>query len=211
MTLNVFVDDREGDRIETAKKWWNAIPAHLDVGDYICNGKIVIEYKRMDDFLNSIRDGRLKRESLNQAELFDYHYVMIVGNLRTTIAQLRKNGVIFSEAEYNGAVTSLSTYTNLLWADNKSQAFKMMDMIFRKCSDGKDRSLQDIPKPSRNPVLNYLASCTNMNTVRAKNIVDSLGLTKGTDLFTLTKEDLLTVKGIGDKIADNVIEDIYGG
>ena len=43
---------------------------------------------------------------------------------------------------------------------------------------------------------------------RAKLITDSLNLETVEDLFNVTKEDLTNIKGIGDKIADNILSNL---
>lgn len=207
MSHNVFVDSRETKpRINAAKKRWNTVVKQLPVGDYICDGKIAIEYKTMSDFLSSIRDGRLKKESINQLD-FPYHYVVVVGNIDATLRSLRgKYG--YTKSEFNGALSSLLTYTKVIPASNMNHAFNLMDMVFNKCLDGKDRTIQSHSKLNSNPCFNYLAFIPGVGESRAKLITEELGLNNAHDLFTVTRDDLMSINGIKDKLADKILKEL---
>ena len=82
---NLLVDAREHKRIPYIQArchtWgWDMEVKQLQYGDYVC-GNTVIEYKTTLDFINSIMDGRLKKETIDQANHFPYHYVLIVGDV----------------------------------------------------------------------------------------------------------------------------------
>lgn len=203
---NVLADSHESKpRINAAKKRWNTVVKQLDVGDYICDGKVVVEYKTMPDFLSSMRDGRLKRESINQLA-FPYHYIVVVGDVDTTIKSLRYKNIYYTKAEYNGALSSLLTYTKVIPASNMNHAFNLMGMVFDKCLDNKDRTIPSHPKPSSNPCFNFLAFIPGIAEERAKLITEELELNTAQDLFTVTKEDLMGVSGIKEKLADKIMK-----
>ena len=109
---------------------------------------------------------------------------------------------------FNGALVSISTYTNVLQAGNQHQAFEIMDLIFRKTNDGKNRLQLPVEKPSNNPVFNYLAGIYKVGSDRANLIIDALELHNLNELMVITKEDLLSIDGIGETTANRVMEAI---
>ena len=48
-----------------------------------------------------------------------------------------------------------------------------------------------------------------MSSIRADRIVETLSLETVNDVTCLTKEDLLTVDGIGENLADNIILSLF--
>lgn len=206
--MKVYVDSRESDaRKKLAKKHWEVEIKELPIGDYIYND-IVVEYKNMPDFLGSIRDNRLKKETVEQAKEFKHHYLVLEGNVDKTLRELDYAGIQFTKAEYNGALTSILTYTRVLPSTNPSHSFKLMDLLFKKLSDGKDRTIIPPEKPSSNPVYNYVASVYKVGDVRAKAIIDTLNLSTLKDLLNVEESDLLQVNGVGKDTSRRIMEAI---
>ena len=59
--ITVIADNRETMNIDKLLESYGArvITRKLEVGDYILSDQVAVERKTMDDFLNSIKDGRL--------------------------------------------------------------------------------------------------------------------------------------------------------
>ena len=206
--MKVIVDSRESEsRKKIASKHWNIEIQELPIGDYVYKDT-VIEYKTMNDFLSSIRDNRLKKETISQAMEYPHHYLLLEGDVDKTLRELDYKGVLFTKAEYNGAITSLLTYTQIIPATNPSHAFRLMDLLFKKLYDGKNRMILPVEKPSTNPVYNYLAGVYKVGDVRASKIIQSLKLNNLEDLLNLTEKDLLNIDGIGKDTARRVMEAI---
>lgn len=205
--LNVQVDYHEStSRQNKAAKRWNTTVEELPIGDFVCEHQVAVEYKTMPDFISSVMDGRLKEESLNQMEVFPHHYVMVEGNIDATLKQLRYTNVSFTKNQYNGAITSLLQYTKVIHATNEHHAFELMDSLFHKCLDGKDRTIHKVTKYGNNPCLNYIASIPQIGEDTASWIVNQYEPKKLSDLLDIGYDELTNVKGISDKKANKIIE-----
>lgn len=221
--MKLLIDSREQSRIAYAQRrckgWgWESEVKELPIGDYVC-GNTVVEYKTVMDYCHSMYDGRLKRETINQANTFPFHFVIVEGNVhmgcKSYAMYLQRAKKIdykpsFFDTHFYSSVASLSTYTNVLMVDNQKSAFNLMKLLFEKCNDDKGRVVLPIDKMSRNPCYNYIRSIPRINDKRANAIVDALELTNLKELLDVKKKDLLTVKGIGDTLADEIMKAIRG-
>ena len=105
----VQISDKELKRIPQAEEYFQSLGLETEVtnlqyGDYVFDGKVAVEYKKMSDFIASIQDNRVFNEAINQAENFDWHYVLIHGNEhdRTKCLAMSKNYIpvsIFNSME----------------------------------------------------------------------------------------------------------------
>lgn len=80
------IDDREdGKRIESAMKFFNengvqTKQTRLPVGDYLFNDKLVFEWKTPSDFVSSIMDRRIFKQTQRMRQ-YPFSYIIIVGNV----------------------------------------------------------------------------------------------------------------------------------
>ena len=91
---------------------------------------------------------------------------------------------------------------------------KSYEIVSKILKDNNDVKMVDKPQNGLiNPVASYL-SCIYVNdsqrlpTSTAVRITDEFGLETVSQLVALSKEDLLKVRGIGDKTADAIVEAI---
>ena len=119
----------------------------LRYGDYVC-GNTVIEYKTCIDFIQSIFDGRLKKETIDQANAFPFHFVFVVGSIDMACYQIKKytKKTKFHKTSFYSAMASLVTYTNVLYFPNQKDAFQMMKFVFEKCNDTNQRIVKPVEK-----------------------------------------------------------------
>lgn len=213
--MDIKIDNRERKRVKKAVEYYKSRNHMvnvevLDTGDYLFEDKVVFEYKTYSDAFSSIRDGRLFDESLRQSEAYPYHYVIIVGtdkDRQNALYKLFKLKVHFTIKQYYGAVARLNTYTNVIFAPNTMKAFKLMECQTEKCLDNKPM-IRELNNKTDNPALNILMFLPDIKYNRAKLITDALKLETVEDLFNITKKDLTEIKGIGDKIADNIMRNL---
>lgn len=213
--MNIKIDNRERKRVKKAVEYYEnknhmVNVEVLDTGDYIFEDKVVFEYKTYSDIFSSIMDGRLFDESLRQCEVYPYHYVIVVGtdkDRQNALYKLFKLKVRFSIKQYYGAIARLNTYTNVIFAPNTMKAFKIMECQADKCLDSKPM-IRELKTKTDNPALNILMFLPEIKYNRAKLITDALELETVEDLFNVTKDDLIGIKGIGDKIADNILNNL---
>lgn len=212
----ILIDSREQHRIDYAMKMfdkWNLDykVQQLPIGDYVC-GNTVIEYKTTADFIQSVRNGRLQREAIDQANNFPNHFVFVVGDIDGTIQYYNKfqRGRIFTKSQYWAAVASLLTYTNVVMFPTIDDAFSCMRKVFEKCNDNSRRVVRPVEKNSSNPAFNFLAGIPGVSGKRAGLICHTLQLESLNDLLSINKTKLVNVDTIGNKTAENIMKAIKG-
>ena len=217
--MKVFIDTRETDRIKPAMFYFstkNSVSVEeLDIGDYIFEEdekQVVFEYKTMTDFINSVTEGRVFNQAIDQQSQFLYHFVIIEG----TDEEMQKicsdryysTGVSFSKAQFYGAIARLNTFTTVIRAPNKKTAFEIMEVQSKKCFDDKAVA-KSFPKSEGNAAFRYLCYCCNrVGSKTAELIVNELSLNNLEDIIALKKDELTNIYGIGDATADTILEQV---
>ena len=214
-----MVDSREKKRINRAKEYftdnpdlkteYTVIQKELDTGDFVFDGKVCFEYKTQSDFISSIVDGRVFNEAIKQSETYPYHFVIIQGTNRDRKQALSYAGS-FNLKQYYGAIARLNTYTTVINCTGLTEdAFYQMHVQSKKCLDSKDIKIKHFDCKSGNPAFNALCYCLDdVADIRAKAIVNHLNLKTWSDVYHLTRQDLLDVPGIGDVLSENIIQQI---
>ena len=209
MKEKVIVDSRETEhRKKIAVKTFgkeNVIVKQMDYGDYVYKN-VAIEFKTVKDFIDSIKDKRIFNQSIGMSEMYDYHYVIIYGDVGKTLNELYRYKHVFTVGQYVGAIASLSQITHVLKVENESQAFKLAKALFKKCTDGKNRSIKSPNvKKHKNKLVGVLSYIGGINATRAEKLIDELGINSFYELINLTEEDIKSVSGFGDKTAKNIV------
>lgn len=105
-------------------------------------------------------------------------------------------------------MSSLLTYTNVVTFKDDKEAFQCMRFVFEKCNDTGNRIVRPIEKLSRNPTYNFLVGIPRVSQKRAESIVSMHNLKTLRDLLKLDKKKLVACQGIGDGLADSILEAI---
>ena len=212
MENSLVIDSREHKRIQSATKYYQDLGydvtvSTLDTGDYLFNDQVVFEFKTMMDYMSSIVDGRVFRECILQSESYPYHFCIIQGSNYDLKRALDYSNV--SYRQYVGSISRLNTYTTVINSmGGVKNAYHQMHTQTSKCLDDIGKVKQFKVK-EYNTAFNILAyTIPRVSTMRADRIVETLGLETVTDVVNLTKEELLTVDGIGDNLAENIIKHI---
>ena len=200
--MNVTVDSRETEkRKNKAKKIFKEIEIRqLECGDYVYEDKVAVELKTANDFINSVKSKRIYKQAIKMAESYEKHYIIVYGNMQSAISQTHYLGHPFSVNHYVGSLASLSQTTQVLQVSNESQAFKLMQSLFKKSTDNKNRF---IIKPTqtheKNKMISIVMYLGGMNSEKATELVDKFEIDNLSDLLKLRKKDIESVKGIGFK------------
>ena len=227
--MNISIDSREkGRRFRAAKhyedKGHDTIVQSLDVGDYVFDDRVVFEYKEIGDFMGSVLNESVFNEALNQAQVFDFHYVVVQGNLHKWLESNwryvntrwgnRYDKYLHSSlSRYFGALRRLRTFTCPVLVETEEQAFDEMLLQAIKCLDGKSKFYSNVtrPVPSQDPVDVLLTSCKGVSSKKAKLIKQTLNIKRLHDLINCSVEDFNKVKSIGEITANNIYEFIHKG
>ena len=212
----VLVDNREKGRIKYAMEQYapfNPSVIQLDVGDYVFIGdngvKVCIEYKTGSDFLNSItQDNHLHNQVYFMNKEYDYTFIMIESEdlMHETEQLYYSSGVSVNMQQINGAISTFNTESTVLMAQTTYQAF---DLMMRTA--GKIILQEPIRykygRKTTNSALNYLSSIKGLDS-KAGIICRQLDLRTLNDLLNLTANDLITVNGVGKKLAEKILSEL---
>ncbi len=208
-TMDIIIDSREQKRIPIAKKYYesqrmNVSIKELNTGDYLFDNQVVMEFKTWPDFIASITDNRLFNETISQMEEYKIHFLVLHGTNRDYKKALEQTGL--EEKHITGAIARLLTYTKIIRSTGTiTDTFQLMKTTAEKCLDNKT-ICKGFGTKSVNPAFNVLCFCVDdINSERAKAIVNTLELKTFKDVCNLTYKDLLSVPGIGDKLATNIL------
>ena len=217
--MKVFVDSRETDRIKPAMFYFslkNSVSiVELETGDYIFeeDGKqVVFEYKTMPDFINSVTEGRVFNQAIDQQSQFEHHFVIIEGTdedmKKICSDRYYSTGVSFSKEQFYGAISRLNTFTTVIRVPDRKTAFEVMEQQTKKCLDDKAVA-KSFPKSEGNSAFRFLCyCCRGVGSKTAEKIVDELSLNNLKDVIDLKKDDLVSLSGIGDAKATNILEQV---
>jgi len=215
--MQLTIDSREQSRIQSATEYYKQQGLTVEVqeeqvGDYIFNNQVCFEFKTIPDFVSSIQNGRVFNQAINQAETYDYHYVIIQGDdhTRAKALAMSRNYREATYFQYLGALASLNRYTTVIesYSPFINEAYYRMLITAKKCLNNKP-IVKKFPRKDKNPAFNYLCYCIyGVSAKRAKDIVYTCHLKTMEDLFNLTHQDLVKIDGIGDNLADKILTSI---
>lgn len=227
--MEILIDSREKARkIRAAdfyaEKGHNSTIKSLDVGDYVFSDQVVFEYKEIGDFMSSVLNESLFNEAMNQALEYDFHYVIVQGNLRSWLddnwkyvhTKWRNRYDKYLHANlgrYFGALRRLRTFTCPILVVKEEQAFDEMLLQAIKCLDGKSKFYSNVtrPIPSQDPIDVLLTSCKGVSSKKAEAIRKHHSINTLYDLMNLTVNDFKEVEGLGEITSTNVYEFIHLG
>jgi DNA excision repair protein ERCC-4 len=218
--MHLKIDHREHDRSESATEYYQqqgltVETVELPVGDYLfTDGKdsVVFEYKTIPDYISSINDGRLWNEAINQAENYNYHFIIIHGDLYQRTKELIKSRdyIPMTIQQYIGSISSLNRYTTVIQCYNSviEEAYFTMMKQAEKCLSNRP-IVKKFPKKHKNSAFNFLCyTIYGINYKKADAIVKKYNLKTLSDLQNLTSEKLVKVDGIGERNAKRIMEAI---
>lgn len=217
--MNVIIDSRETDRIRAAIFFYslrNTVSVEeLPIGDYIFEDKgkqAVFEYKTMSDFINSVSEGRVFNQAIDQRNEFKNHFVIIEGTdedmKKLSDEKYWSTGLNFTKKQFYGAISRLNTFTTVLRVPNRKTAFEVMEQQAIKCFD-EGVLAKTFPKSEGNSAFRYLSyCCRGVGSKTAEKIVEELKLNNLEDILNMEKEDLMSIHRIGDTTADTILSQI---
>lgn len=225
--MEIIIDNREKDRIQKGKQFYenknhNVTIKQLPVGDFVFENKIVFEIKLLPDMLQSITNGSVFDECVNQAMEYPYHYLLVVGDLVTTlndnfrIPAIRKRWGTkdkyfkYMFSVFDGAVCSLRSFTNVIFVDTIEKGFTVMLKQSIHCLKATPHG--GISRPvlnTHNPVDSLLSEVKHVSTNKSEKIRETLSINCLDDLLIKSIEDFTSVPGIGVSTAENIYNWIH--
>ena len=176
----------------------------LKVSDYsqkLKDGHEVVVERKSNDFFSSIFDGRLFEQisDISDDENIIIGFLIIDKSLSDLLSMARENNI--SENVVFGTLASccLRGYPPI-FTDNIDNFSKIVDKIFEKSYDGKERVL--LPKLAVGKGDNII-TFPGIDVVIGRRLYEYFGSIKA--IVNADKESLKNVKGVGDKLADKIM------
>ncbi len=206
--LTIIVDSRERNSTivkELVKRDVHIIFEKLTVGDYICSDQVVVERKEKDDFISSIMDNRL----FNQAKLLSSSTIK-------PIMLIEGKESLFSSALHPhaiaGSISALAVDFGipLIFTKNQYETAEILYSILKREQEEKKRSISiGIKKGAglKNQLEKTVATFPHVDYKMATRLLRKFGSLR--ELILARREEYKELKGIGEKIANDIIEYTY--
>lgn len=177
----------------------------LNVGDFICSDRVVIERKEVGDFLQSVIDQRLFSQMEKLKECFERPIMIIEGSQERLFFErnIHPNvirGVLASIAvDYSIPIiwtrNSQETAAQVFWIANREQNLPNREPQIRN-----SQRLDSLSKQQE-----YLiAGLPGISNGRARKLLQEFKTPK--KIFSAKEEKILKVNGFGEKIAKRIRE-----
>ncbi len=177
----------------------------LDLGDYICSDQIVVERKTEDDFVKSIIDKRLFTQAKALVESCAKPVMIIEGDLNIFSSSLHPHAI-------TGALTSLATDFRLpiIHTRNQKETAEILFSLARREQEERQRRISIGKRKGMGLKIQMeetIASLPHIDHKISNRLLKHFGSIK--NVMTANREDFFEVRGIGEKIANDIIDYIY--
>ncbi|HUT81566.1 MAG TPA: DEAD/DEAH box helicase [Candidatus Bathyarchaeia archaeon] len=175
----------------------------LTVGDFVVSSRVCVERKDVADFSQSIIDGRLFSQLIALKQNYLVPLLIIEGE------SLYGHKALNPEA-IRGAIASITLNFDIriIWTRNVKDTAKFLRTLAKREQQQVDRT--PLIRTEKTPIdpselLEFIvAGFPNINTVLAKRILEKFSTLER--FFNAKIEDLQEIKGIGKKMAQEIID-----
>jgi ERCC4-related helicase len=204
LAIAIVVDSRELSALvtrELVKLGASVRSQTLDVGDFILSDRVAVERKEVEDFASSIIDGRLFQQAVKLKESYSNPLILVEGETWSGTGRVRP------EAMMGAYASVLVDYgIPIFWAQKPSEAALLMYAIARREQVQEKRAprIMTSSKPSaiEDQQEFIVASLPSIDNARAKKLLSSFRTVER--IFQASKEELMSVTGIGEKISEEI-------
>ncbi|MEK6976870.1 MAG: DEAD/DEAH box helicase [Candidatus Hydrothermarchaeota archaeon] len=212
MELSIIVDSRELSSSVARELLGHGVlskPQRLEVGDYILSDRVGVERKTVEDFLQSVIDGRLMAQIKALKESFPRPILLLEGEGLYSKRDIHPNAV-------RGALAAVAIDFGVpvLWTRDEKETAAILALIAkREAGEGREPRVRGEKRAvSLEEVQEFIvAGLPNINVTLARRLLEEFGSPQG--VFGAKEEELVKVKGIGEKTAAEirrVLEGKYG-
>jgi Fanconi anemia group M protein len=177
----------------------------LDIGDYICSDRIVVERKTGDDFIKSILDKRLFVQTKVLVESCSKPVMILEGDFNLFSSSLHPHALA-------GALTSLATDFRLpiIHTQNQKETAEILFALARREQEERKRSISIGKRKGiglKSQLEEAIASLPHVDHKIASRMLKHFGSVK--EIMNAKLEDFFEVRGVGEKIASDIVDFIY--
>jgi len=204
--IKIIVDNREYRSNVTRNLTVKGVfiePQQLDVGDYILSSRIGVERKNVDDFLESLINGKLFKQITRLRDTYSRPILILEGENLLTKRNINHNAIFGSLASISVdyGIPILNTKNSLETADLLTVIAKREQREDKKTVAIRGDKPQMSLKESQQFIIEGLP---NVSAVIAKRLLSHFGSIK--DIANASEKELTDVKGVGKNIASGIIK-----
>ncbi len=171
----------------------------LDVGDYVLSKRVCVEFKAVDDFVNSILDGRLMAQ-MRALTRYQRPLLVVQGGDWYSQRNVHPNAI-------RGALSAISVSFGvpILTTQNDKDTASLLALIARREKDGGIGAAEfAAPRPQneQEELVAVVAQLHGVGPVLAPKLLAFFGTLR--DLANASVDDLTSVEGIGKKKAEEI-------
>lgn len=177
-------------------------PQQLDVGDYVLSSRIGVERKNVDDFLNSLIDGKLFKQMARLRDAYSRPVLILEGENLLTTRNINHNAIF-------GSLASISVDFGIpvLTTKDASETADLLKVIAQREQKEEKKAVavrgEKTQMSLRERQQFIIEGLPNVSAVIAKRLLSHFGSIK--DIANATEEELMEVKGVGKNIANEII------
>ena len=178
-------------------------PQQLDTGDYVLSTRIGVERKNVDDFLQSLIEGKLFRQMSQLRDAYSRPVLILEGDNLLTRRNINHNAIF-------GSLASITVDFGIpiLMTKDPSETADLLNVIAQR-EQREDKKVVATRGEKRQMSLMerqqfIVEGLPNVSAVIAKRLLTHFGSIK--DIANATEEELLEIKGIGKNIASEIIK-----
>lgn len=204
--IRIWVDDREARGSGIAARLAemadvSIVVKRLRVGDYLIEGKALLERKRVPDFLESLFDGRLFAQAQRLADFPLRPFLILEGPASEWAQRHVKRECI------QGAMLTLSVVFGIpvLRSQNEEETARLIRYTARQLQAASTATLNRPgrrPKGKRAVQIRVLTSLPRVGAKRAQRLIEHFGTLD--QVMAAGREELASVPGIGKQTAQSI-------
>ena len=205
-SVKIIVDNRESRspvmRFLTQKDV-TVEPQQLDIGDYILSSRIGVERKTVDDFLNSLIDGKLFVQMKNLRSAYSRPLLIVEGEGLLTKRNISHNAIFgsFVSIVVDFGIPIFTTHS----AQETADFLTVMAQREQKTGNKAVAIRGEKPAKSIAEQQQFLVEgLPNVSSVLAQRLLQHFGSIRA--LANASEEDLCQIQGIGRNIASDILK-----
>ena len=199
----IYVDTREfrSNVVKYLSENYSIVAKQFEVGDYIISDRIAIERKKVDDFLDSLKDGRLFSQMVEMRRNYEVPILIIEGE-SLFIRGFHENSI------YGALASIISDYKiPIIFTKDARETAKFIEALMRRelgergeVSLRKEKRAMSTEERQRY----IIESLPNVSAKLSQRLLEHFGSVK--DVINAEVGELIQVKGIGRKTAEEIYD-----
>ena len=178
-------------------------PQQLDVGDYVISSRIGVERKSVDDFLESLTDGKLFRQIAQLRDAYPRPVLILEGENLLTKRNISHKAIFGSLASIN-----VDFGVPVITTKNSAETADLLHVMAKR-EQKDDKKLVAIREEKTSMSLRerqqfVIEGLPNVSAVLANRLLDHFGSIR--NITNASEEELMEIKGVGKNISSEIIE-----